>query len=169
MKRALAMCALFVVACNHGSPPDLAVPASYRAWPVFLSAVQRPDIGEVRDIYINEVGAGATEGEAFPEGTVLVMDLFQAEQDAAGNFLKDDQGNLVKGALANVFLMGKEAGWGAYAPPDMGNGDWLYFPYEADGTTHVAGPTDACFSCHLPIGASQDWVQRYAEYFKDRK
>jgi hypothetical protein len=48
--------------CATTAPPpvkdgELAVPADYKSWPKFLSAVQRPDAKQVREIYMNPVAA----------------------------------------------------------------------------------------------------------------
>ena len=53
-----------------GEPLELAVPADYRSWPKFLSAVQRPDAKQVREIYMNPTAASATAAGGFPQGTV---------------------------------------------------------------------------------------------------
>ena len=54
----VAGCATGPKALNDG---ELAVPADYKSWPKFLSAVQRPDAKQVREIYMN---TAATTGTA---------------------------------------------------------------------------------------------------------
>ncbi len=149
-------------------PPHLDVPASYRSWPTFLLGVQRTDNAQVRDIYVNATGAAATDGQPFPEDTVMVMDLFAAQKASDGTVMQNSDGTLVKGDLLKIFLMGKKTGWQAFAPSGMTNGDWLYFAYQPDGVTQTTDSIPGCFSCHLPLGQSKDWVQRYDEYFEDR-
>jgi hemoglobin len=39
---------------------ELPVPANYKSWPKFLSAVQRPDVKQVREIYMNTAAQRAT-------------------------------------------------------------------------------------------------------------
>jgi len=148
-------------------PPRLEVPASYRSWPTFLLGVQRTDAAQVRDIYVNAPGAAATKGQPFPENTVMVMDLFAAQKASDGTVMQNSDGSLVKGDRLKIFLMGKKTGWQAFAPSGMANGDWMYFAYQADGVTQTADSIPGCFTCHLPLGASKDWVQRYDEYFED--
>src|SRR5437764_1318242 len=172
-KAAVALALVLVASCTgyigepggtiNAEPPSLAVPNNYRAWPAFLLGVQRSDVNQVRDIYVNDVGATVRQGAAFPEDTVLVMDLFAAQVDANGTALTNDNGGLRKGDLLKIFVMGKQEGWGRYAEADLQNGDWLYAAYAADGLTELTDPVSACFSCHLPLGASKDWVQRYDE------
>ena len=58
---------------------ELAQPTDYKSWPVFLAGIEKPT-GHIRDIYINKTGAAAKKGEAFPNGTVSVMDIYKAEK-----------------------------------------------------------------------------------------
>jgi len=148
--------------------PHLTAPDNYRAWPAFLLNVQRSDAAQVRDIYINDVGATVEQGAPFPEGTTMVMDLFAAQKDAGGTLLTNDEGALLKGDLLKIFVMGKQPGWGQYAESGLQNGDWMYAAYAADGLTELTDPVATCFGCHLPLGESKDWVQRYDEYFQAR-
>jgi hypothetical protein len=149
------------------SAPVVPMPLDYRIWPTFLPNVQRSDVGQVRDIYVNAVGNTATEGQPFPEGTVLAMDVFSVQTNASGTLLLDPSGMLLKNTLLKTLIMEKNAGWGQYVPADLRNGDWLYASYGSDKTL-LADPVAPCFSCHLPLGASVDWVQSYAKYFQMR-
>ena len=148
---------------------ELATPANYKSWPVFLANVQRPDVKQIRDIYINNAGAKATAGGAFANGTVSVMEIYKAQVGADGNAVKGADGNMVKGDLLKVFVMGKNAGWGASAPAELRNGDWIYSAYLADGKTVSQDAIGACRGCHLPLGTAKDFVHRYDEYFQKRK
>jgi hemoglobin len=178
MKRIAAIAAAVILAgCVQTPPPapvaklkdgELTVPADYKTWPKFLSAVQRPDVKQVREIYINPVGAKAVKGGAFPDGTVSVMELYKAQEAADGTPIKGPDGAMVKGALLKVFVMGKSAGWGESAPAGLANGDWIYSAYLADGKTTSPEPIVACRACHLPLGNAKDFVHRYDEYFDKR-
>ena len=139
------------------------IPVDYKGWPKFLSNVQRPDVRQVREIYINPVGAAAKEGQPFPAGTILVMENYAAKLGADGIAEKDADGRLVKGNLLRIFVMGKGEGWGNSAPQGLRNGDWVYAAYGVDGTLS-GDPIAPCRSCHLPL-AQKDYVPRYDEYF----
>ena len=142
---------------------ELAVPANYKAWPKFLSAVQRPDAKQVREIYMNTVAAGGTAAKGFPNGTVFVMENYAAAANADGTLKQGPDGKLVKGDLLRVFLMGKNEGWGASAPEGLKNGDWIYSAYLANGDK-APEPAAACRACHLPLD-KKDFVHRYDEFF----
>lgn len=146
---------------------ELAVPADYRSWPIFLNHVDRPDLKQVRDIWINPIGARARSGQDFANGTQLVMALYAAKTHPDGTLLTVAGGKLVKDKLLKVFIMGKDAGWGQGAPEGLKNGDWIYAAYLADAKTPSGDPSGPCRTCHLPL-AGQDFVFRSDEYFSSR-
>ena len=162
----LASCAPMRVAAPVAPLKDgeLAIPADYKSWPKFLSAVQRPDAKQVREIYMNTAGTSATAAKGFPNGTVFVMENYAAQADATGALAQGADGKLVKGDLLRVFVMGKNEGWGQSAPEGFMNGDWIYAGYLPNGDKS-ADPTVACRACHLPLTASKDFVHRYDEFF----
>ena len=173
----MLLASVFLVSCAQTPPPapvvkltdgQLPLAADYKSWPVFLKEVQRPDAKQIRDIYINTVGSKTAAGKAFPNGTVSVMELYKAKENADGTLSKGANGKLEKGALLKVFVMGKGDGWGESAPAGMKNGDWVYSAYLPDGKP-APDPIVACRSCHLPLGESKDFVHRYDEYFQARK
>ena len=170
---ALSIAALGVlVACAPIGPPapvaplkdgEIAVPAGYKAWPKFLSEVQRPDAKQVREIYMNPLSKAGSAAKGFPNGTVFVMENYAAAANADGSLQRGGDGKLVKGALLRVFVMGKNAGWGQSAPEGLKNGDWIYAGYLPSGEKGPE-PTVTCRACHLPL-VEKDFVHRYDEYF----
>lgn len=147
---------------------EVTPPPDYRSWPRFLSTIDRHDVAQVREIYLNPVGAMARRGRAFPSGTVFVMEIYAARPHADGAPAFDPSGRLVKGPLQKLFVMAKGEGWGAGAEPEnLRNGDWVYSAFLPDGRTPAPDDLTACRSCHLPL-AKQDFVHRYDEYFSGR-
>ncbi|MEO8806126.1 MAG: cytochrome P460 family protein, partial [Burkholderiaceae bacterium] len=170
---ALTAATLVLASCSPmpAQPPvallkdgELAVPANYRSWPKFLSAVQRPDAKQVREIYMNTTATAGTAAKGFPNGTVFVMENFAAAANPDGTLKQGPDGKLVKGELLRVFVMGKNEGWGAAAPEGLKNGDWIYAAYMTGGEK-APDSTLTCRACHLPITADKDFVHRYDEYF----
>jgi hemoglobin len=143
---------------------ELDFPSEYTSYPIFLKEVQKPM--HVRDLYVNETGAKTQKGEAFPNGSVLVMAIYNAETNAAGTINKGPDRKHIKADLAKVYVMQKGEGWGNSAPAGLGNGDWIYTAFTPDGK-----PMDAnyatCRGCHLPLN-EDDFVHRYNEYFDKR-
>lgn len=172
---AAAGIAAALLGCQSAPPPaappkdgDLALPAGYKAWPKFLSAVQRPDAKQVREIYMNPAAASATPAAGFPEGTVFVMENYAVETHPDGTPKTGPDGKLVKAALAKVFVMGKGKGWGQDVAEPLKNGQWVYAAYLPNGD-RSAENWGGCRACHAPLGASKDFVHRYDEYFAQRK
>ena len=166
---------LSLVACAPMSPSppmvqlkdgEMTLPADYKSWAKFLSAVQRPDAKQVREIYMNTRAKAGTAAGGFPNGTLFVMENYAAAANADGTLKQGADGKLVKGDLLRVFMMGKNKGWGQSAPDGLKNGDWIYTAYLANGT-RAADLTVACRACHLPL-VTKDFVHRYDEHFRQR-
>jgi hypothetical protein len=161
----VAACASTIVPVKKDG--ELTVPADYKSWPKFLSAVQRPDAKQVREIYMNPPSRSTPRGAAFPDGTVFVMENYAAQTQPDGTLKTGTDGKLVKGELLRVFVMGKDKGWGQDVTPSLRNGNWVYSAYTASG---AKGPEDliTCRACHAPLTAGKDFVHRYDEYFASR-
>lgn len=151
-------------ALNDG---EIAIPANYKSWPKFLSAVQRPDAKQVREIYMSPASTAATAAAGFANGTVFVMENYAAATGTDGAPIAGPDGKLVKGDLLRVFVMGKDAGWGLATPEPLRNGNWIYASYLANGQK---GPEDTatCRACHLPL-SGKDFVHRYDEHFASKR
>lgn len=143
---------------------ELAMPANYTAWPVFMAGIQKKEVKQIRDIYVNKTGAQTKAGEAFPNGTVFVMEIHSVKLNADGSPALDSDGNMSKDKLSKVFLMAKGKGWGASAPAELRNGDWIYTAFEGNGTRGGADQS-SCRACHLPL-ADKDYVFHYDAYFQ---
>ena len=146
---------------------EIALPAGYQSWPKFLSGVQRPDIKQVREIYLNPTANRTRAGDAFAQGSMFVMENWTVKAGADGAPMVGADGNLVKDRIVKVFVMQKGPGFGSKAPAELKNGDWVYDSYDPLGAK-IAEPFNSCRGCHVPL-ASKDYVQRYDEHFASRK
>lgn len=145
---------------------QLPLPVNYKSWPKFLSAVQRPDANQVREIYVNPIGYQAKAGEPFAHGTIFVMENYALQMGADGKPATGSDGKLVKGTLQRVFVMAKGPGYASQVVKELKTGDWAYTSYDASGNK-TADPIVACRACHVPL-ANKDFVARYDEYFAAR-
>jgi len=130
-----------------------------------LVDISKSEARQVRDIYINATGARTAAGQHFPNGTVMVMEIYKAKMEGEKLATTMD-GKLVKGDLAKVFVMGKEQGSGNGLPENLKNGDWLYAAYDTMSKP-IMEDFAKCRACHLPL-AQKDFVHRYDEYFQTR-
>ncbi|MEY2855397.1 MAG: hypothetical protein RL030_2529 [Pseudomonadota bacterium] len=172
----VAVAALAALSAGCSTPPvveeavvelkdgDIAVPGDYKSWPKFLSAVQRPDAKQVREIYMNPVAKGGTPAAGFPNGTIFVMENWAVQTNADGTLKTGADGKLVKGDLLKVFVMAKNRGWAAdYTPVELRNGNWIYSAWLPNGAKS-SDSTLGCRACHAPL-TSKDFVHRYDEHF----
>ncbi len=99
MKKVSLFCLAFmVIGCatmlqtetaQSGSSPkdgELSFPSNYNTYPTFLKAVQKPK--HIRELFVNPTGAKTQKGGMFPNGSILVMEIYNAKKDAAGNAIK---------------------------------------------------------------------------------
>ncbi len=138
-------------------------PENYRNEFKLIYVVDRPDNKQVRVICGNDIAAAVKPGKTFPYGSVFVMEIYHAKQDANGNILKDEKGQYIREALTAIFVHRKEQGFGADYLDDR-SGEWEYIGYRPDKTylpNAAPGKTNACASCHLrQAGKSEDYVFR---------
>jgi hemoglobin len=156
------------IAQKGAGPKDGELPLAgdYKTWPRFLTGIDKEQVKQVRDIYINTVGAQTMAGKDFPNGTVMVMEIYKAKESADGDLAKGADGKLIKGDLAKVFIMGKGDGWGQTVPDNLKTGAWVFSAAGPDGKP-VAEDFTKCRACHVPL-AQKDFVHRYDEYFEKR-
>jgi hemoglobin len=144
---------------------ELALPGNYMVWPKFLSEVQRADVKQVRELYINHIGTKTSAGQPFPNGTLMVMELYKAKMNGE-TLASGPDGKLVKGDLTKIFVMGKGDGWGQDVSDNLKNGNWVFSAFGPDGKP-LAEDFAKCRACHAPL-AQKDFVHRYDEYFDAR-
>ncbi len=144
---------------------ELVFPKNYKTFSTFLHGIQKPNA--VRDLYINNIGAQAHHGESFANGSILVMEIYNAKKGPGDTLQKDGQGNLIKDGLAKVYVMQKGKGWGQQAPQGLRNGDWIYSAFKPNGDRLDVDYT-TCRGCHMPLGDAKDYVHHYDEYFEKR-
>jgi plastocyanin len=143
-------------------PNQVAFPADWAKGQLYAT-VDRPDVKQYRELYAApEVVAAVRAGKPVPDGAVLTLAAYMAQQDANGVPLKDANGRFIKGALAAVNVMQKKAGWGESIPSPIRNGDWVYQSFAPDGKANEKANLTACYQCHLPF-AKDDFLTNMAK------
>ncbi len=145
---------------------ELPYPSDYRQWNPFLREVQRPDVKQVRDIYINRIGSQVEAGQPFADGSIMVMELYKVKTDGEV-LVSGADGKLVKGELSKIFVMQKGDGWGQQMPDNLKNGNWVFSAFGPDGKP-LAEDFTKCRACHAPM-AGKDFTPRLDEYLQARK
>jgi hypothetical protein len=157
--------AVLVLAADQliAEPDRVALPENYRTGFVNYLDVDRPDRKRVRKMYVNpEAHAAAEAGADLPDGTVLIMEDHDAEVDADGNLVRDEEGRLIAlEPVTGIFVMEKNAAW------STANGNWDYATYLPGGMPRPDATFDGCFSCHANREA-RDYTFTYWKYVVDQ-
>jgi len=149
-----------VVSAQAGGD-KVAFPEDY-AKGVLYTTVDRADNKQFRELFTSAAAVeAAKKGEPMPSGTVITLVQYAAKLDAQGNPEKDANGRFIKTNILAYTVMEKRAGWGAEYPDDVRNGEWEYQAFKADKTPNTAAKLSACFGCHKPLAARQDFVFSY--------
>ena len=143
------------------APPELdrvGFPTDYQSDYSVFYEFDRPDNKSARVIYANDAASAVQEGQPFPFGSILVMEVHRTLKDDNGAVVLDENDRYTREDLFGLFVMRKEAGYGAKYG-DFRNGDWEYVAYRPDGSVLVPPQnTNGCASCHMEAGQGKDWV-----------
>ena len=123
--------------------PSVPYPAGYRVWPHVKSMLIYSDkhplfasFGGLHHIYVNRTGLKASKAQGtYPEGTVLVFDLLQVQED---------QGAYIEGPRKLVAVMLKNS------KRFKTTGGWGFEAFKAGDPKQrvVTNPAGQCFGCH---------------------
>jgi hypothetical protein len=156
---AVAATAIIVPVSAGGD--KVAFPADH-ATGVLFTTVDRADNKQFREFYTSAAALDAAKkGQPLPSGTVITMVQNAAKLDAQGNPEKDANGRFIKTNVIGYTVMEKRTGWGTEYPDNVRNGEWEYQAFKADKTPNTAANLTACFNCHKPLDARQDYVFLY--------
>ncbi len=157
---ALGLGAFVTVGAQDSMVPEsmVAFPADY-ADGVLYWTQDRPNGNQVRDYYTSrDAIAAASEGRAFPDGTVITVVQYSARLDADGNPVTDGDGRFIKDEVVGYTAMEKRPGWGDRIPEAIRNGDWDYNVFSAGMAPNTEANRQACFQCHSQRAAATDFV-----------
>jgi len=113
------------------------LPKGYRAWPVLDSCTDPSEPGAFRRFYVCAKGAGTTDDEAFPVGTVLVVETY-GSRGVEGSFAT---GTGATCGLESIFVLEKFASLQVCCDAHGEQGAWSYATYDADGRLPAIGAT----------------------------
>jgi hypothetical protein len=118
---------------------------------------RRPDtdIGDFHNVYINpRAYEQFKKTGVFPEGTMLVMDVFKSKA-------RDDKGILEKGFFPAEHREFEVAVKNS-ARPDGAPEPWAYYAFGKDQRTSAPMRKQSCYDCHLKNAKTDNvWVQFY--------
>ncbi|MCH9674162.1 MAG: cytochrome P460 family protein [Gammaproteobacteria bacterium] len=127
-------------------------PSEYRtAYTNYLSLdrVQNPD--QTIRLFANDIAMqGVRANGEFPDGSILVAEVYKAKKAADGKVLKSSLGRRIRDKFALIAVMEKRAGWGADFAPGLRNGDWDFAAFKPDGSV-AKKDLNGCRACHSPL------------------
>jgi hypothetical protein len=133
--------------------------------PTDKDAAKNLKSGNFHNVYINpEAYAEFVKSGKFPEKTVLVLDIFKAEEREPRNIVSE---GLFPGKPVGLAVAVKNS-----ARPDGSKTDWAYYDFGAEKQTAKAFPDKACYDCHVEHADDDNvWVQFYPtlRQHRDRK
>jgi hypothetical protein len=125
---------------------------------------KRPGKGaNFHNVYINpEAFAHYLKTGKFPEKTVLVLDIFKAEEREPRKIVAE---GLFPGAHSGMAVAVKNS-----ARPDRSKTDWAYYDFGLEAKTAKAFADKACYDCHLEHADDDNvWVQFYPTLRQTKK
>ena len=131
---------------------NISFPGAYKAGFTMYQTVNRPDIGQVRYLYANDVAlAAAREGRALPDGSQLILEQHAAKMGDDRKPVVGPDGFFVADRLLAYSVMQREAGWGKDIPEMLRNEDWQYAVFTPARQLRPGVNQADCLACHKPL------------------
>lgn len=117
----------------------------------YLSLDRTQNADQIMRLYANDIaGKGVRENGEFPDGSILIGEVYKAVKDQDGKVIESALGRRIRGSLALVAVMEKQKGWGDQFPQGLKNGDWDFATFKPDGSV-AKKDLNACRACHAPL------------------
>lgn len=112
-------------------------------------------VGNFHNVYINpEAYAHYMKTGEFPEPTLLVLDIYEAQRGEPGSVVSE---GLFPGKHKDIAVAVKNS-----ARPDGSKTDWAYYDFPTGQTFAKAFPNKSCYDCHLEhADVDNVWTQFY--------
>ncbi|HEY7753434.1 MAG TPA: cytochrome P460 family protein [Steroidobacteraceae bacterium] len=126
-------------------------PAGYPSGFTRYMTMDVPDNKQVRHFYANSPAIEAARaGTGLPDGSMIIIEVFNARLDGQENPVKGGDGYFAPGERVAYVAMERQLGWGAAIPDMLRNGDWNYAPFTTDKVQRAGFNQATCFACHKP-------------------
>lgn len=148
--------AKFSMAMAEDKPGEIKFPEGYSAnFTNYLSLDRTQNDDQIIRLFANDIAIkGLRETGAFPDGSVLVGEIYKARKNAAGEVIETDLGRRVRDKLAVIAVMEKRKGFGDRLAPEFKNGDWDFAAFKPDGSA-AGKDLNQCRACHAPLAGQQ--------------
>ncbi len=135
-----------------GAEERIKFPATYATdFKNYLSLDRVQNDDQIIRLFANATAAeAAAKGDALPDGSVLVGEVYKAKKDKDGNVIESSLGRRIRGKLAAIAVMEKRSGWGDTFSEDLRNGDWDFAIFKPTGE-RLGKDLNKCRQCHAPL------------------
>ncbi len=135
---------------------DIAFPKDYATtFTNYLSLDRVQNDDQVIRLFANDIAIkGMKETGTFPEGSVLVGEVYKAKKDKDGEVIESDLSRRIRDKLAVIAVMEKRKGFGDGVAAELNNGDWGFAAFKPDGTD-AKKDLAKCQACHAPLNEMQ--------------
>lgn len=149
-----------------GNNDAVKFPEAYKTEFTAYHTQNRAGKPQIVDLYANEVAAKSTSASELADGSKIIMEIYKAKQDEAGNPITLGNGLFEKGKFAAVAVMEKRSDWGVDYPAELRAGDWGFALYTPDGKPKENNLE--CQGCHIPFKNTDHMYSHAAllEFFK---
>lgn len=148
------------------SAPPIHIPADYRTAFTHYATVDRTDSGgAIRVMYITPTSIRPFEKTGvFPIGTMVIMEVYQAQWATSGGLAHDPSGHLLRGRLQSVLVKLKTGTTATPVagelPADVNQRGWVYASFDATTGSVTSFDQPLCQSCHVNAQAWDDLFTR---------
>ncbi len=133
-----------------GQPTLMTLPADYRETFVLYAAVDRVD-NVTRRLYIEPNAlAQWVRGDPLPDGTQLIIEVYDVRMGLNGLPLQDDLGRLIPTQIGgNIHMAEKRSTWELQELATSSRvGDWNFASFDAVTFESSSENVNDCFTCH---------------------
>lgn len=155
LKFLIGLAALTIAGTAVAEDERIKYPANYKeTYTNYLNIDRTQNDDQVIHLFANDIAMkGMKETGKYPNGSILVGEVYKAKKDDKGEVIESELGVRIRGKLALIAVMEKQAGWGANFAEEHKNGDWDFAAFKPDGS--VAGKDlNECRACHAPLTES---------------
>lgn len=139
------------------------LPADYQNTFKHYASIDRSNPKQIAELYANQIAIDSLKkGEKMDNGSVLIMEIYNAKLDADDKPVLDEKGRRIKAGMKVIAVREKQAGWGAVWDEEVRNEDWDSVFYSPSTKQPLEKDYKACQECHKPLDTT-DYTFSYEQ------
>ena len=152
LKSSVVLSFCLVAYAVSAEEPRIKYPSDYKqTFTNYLSLDRTQNPDQIIRLFANDIALkGVRETGEFPNGSILVGEIYKAKKDANDIPTESKLGRRIRSNLALIAVMEKQEGWGTLFPDGLKNADWDFAAFKPDGTV-ADKDLNQCRTCHSPL------------------